>query len=460
MIDIRPIILCGGFGSRLWPASRKSLPKQFIPLVGQKSLLDLTLSRCKKITLNKPIIVTNKNQSFLVDESLDKLGMDSYQILEKIGKNTCAAIYFASKLSSDIGKNEKLLIMPSDHLLDDKDFIKAIEEINRIDKLPNWMTLGMKIRTPSSGYGYIKLGEKKNRYHMVDSFIEKPDLILAKQMYESSAYYWNSGIFFGSQAKILGSISLYAKDIYLASRDVWKNREQKENKIILESEVIKEVRAESIDTAVLEKETSIGVYPYTDSWSDLGSWDTVSDNLGSDNKDVFEFETSNNFIKTDGRLTAVVGVKDVIVVNDDNVTLIAKKGSSESVKLILNKILLANKEEALEHSYEKRPWGKFENLLDSKKCKVKRLIVDPGKKLSLQYHHKRSENWVIVEGVATVKLDGEDLQLSEGDSIFIKKRQTHQLINDTKKPLVIIETQTGSYFGEDDIVRIEDPYNR
>lgn len=460
MNNLRPIILCGGSGSRLWPLSRKSLPKQFVPLIDHKSLFDLTLLRCKSITKNRPIIVSNKKYSFLIDEALKNYGMSAYQILESEGRNTAASICYSVNLSSEISKDENLLIMPSDHLIDDNFFLRSVSDISNIDNLPNWITLGIKIDKASNSYGYIKSGKKIENFYMVESFIEKPRKEKAKEMYDSGGYYWNSGIFFGLRSKIFDSISHYAKDICLDSEKVWKNKILDNYKIILESENIDQLNNESIDTAVLEKEKSIGVYPYSGSWSDIGSWDALADILDTDKSSAFEFNANNNFIKTDGRLTAVIGLDDTIVINNDNVTFITKKGESENVKVVLEAIKDTGKQEAEDYSYEKRPWGKFENLLDSKKCKVKRLTVNPGQSLSLQYHYKRSEHWVVVEGEASIVLDDKKFNIKEGESIYIEKEQHHQLVNNTNKPLVIIETQVGTYFGEDDIVRIEDPYNR
>ena len=461
MNNLRPIILCGGSGSRLWPLSRNSLPKQFIPLIDQKSLLELTLLRCRCITNNEPIIVSNKKYSFLIDEALNNLGMTAYQILESQGRNTAASICYSVNLSSEISKDEYLLIMPSDHLIDDEIFLQSVSDIYNIHNLPNWMTIGIKVDTASTSYGYIKAANKVENFYMAESFTEKPRKDKAEDMYNSGEYYWNSGIFFGLRSKIFDSISHHAKDIYLDSDKIWENKSMDNNKIFLDEELHSHYPLnESIDTAVLEKEKSIGVYPYSGPWRDIGSWDALVDIIDNDKTSTFEFNANNNFVKTDGRLTAVIGLDDIIVINNDNVTFITKKGESENMKELLQAIKNTGKQEAEEHSYEKRPWGMFENLLDSKQCKVKRLTVNPGQSLSLQYHYKRSEHWVIVEGEASVTLDDKHFILKEGESIYIEKEQTHQLANNTNKPLVIIETQVGTYFGEDDIVRIEDPYNR
>ncbi|MDA9170445.1 mannose-1-phosphate guanylyltransferase/mannose-6-phosphate isomerase [Alphaproteobacteria bacterium] len=462
-MSIRSIILCGGSGTRLWPESRKSLPKQFIPILKNKSLLDLTLERmlCIEDQL-KPIIVCNKQHGFLVKDSLKKYKLDASIILESEGKNTTAAIYLAAKFCAP---NDKLIIMPSDHLITDNDqFHQDILHVKKHSNFLGWITLGITPTKASEAYGYIKVKKNNdNTMHKVLKFTEKPTKEIAQKFIEQKNYYWNSGIFLGKASMILNSIQYHAKNIsYFCDKVVKESKISGNDEISFSPDLFTKIPKKSIDFSVMESEKNISLYPLNCKWSDVGSWDAVSEIFDKEQKEqnIIQVESSNNFIRSDKRLIATVGIKDLIIIDKDNATLIVKKNHSEKVKTVVNQLIEKDFSEGKEHTFEIRPWGKFENLLDTKLCKIKRIEVNPKKRLSLQYHNYRSEHWLIIDGTATIYLNGKIFDLSHGMSIDIPVKSKHYIENKYDKPLIIIETQLGSYFGEDDIIRLDDPYGR
>lgn len=460
---MRVVILCGGSGSRLWPESRKSLPKQFIPVVNNKSLLDLTIERVFKLINNsRPIFICSKNHGFLVKETLKKYCVDGDLLFEPEGRNTCAAIYFAAKHCS---KNENLIIMPSDHLISDNE--KFVESVSNIDSKileKNWITLGIKPNKPSEGYGYIQVEKTDNKLKKVLKFIEKPSQKIASKLIKEENYFWNAGIFIAKSNTIINSVKTHAPKISkfcdLALNDIKEN--SKTNEFFFSKDSFEKIPSKSIDFAVMEHEENIYLQTFEGTWSDVGSWDSLAEidkNKVTKNK-VIEIDSSNNFIKSDKRIIATIGINNLIIVDSDNATLISKKNHSEKVKTVVEELIKKQWSEGTEHSFENRPWGKFEILLDDKNCKVKKITVFPKNRLSLQYHNFRSEHWLIIKGKANIHLDGKNLILKEGQSIDIPRKSTHYVANTEKENLIIIETQLGSYFGEDDIIRLEDPHNR
>ena len=461
---MRLVILCGGSGSRLWPESRENLPKQFISIFDQKSLLDLTIERVLHFKTNiKPIFICNKKHGFLVKRTLQKYNLKANIFLEPEGKSTCAAIYLAAKYSLT---TDNLLIMPSDHLIsDNKKFVKDILKIQKQNISDNWITLGVKPTKPSDAYGYIEvIKNNTNNLFKVKNFIEKPSKEVASNLILNENFFWNSGIFLGNAAMIISSIKEHASKIAKhcdhAFNEIEINKQTDE--IFFSSTSFSKIPSETIDYAVMEHEKNIKLYPLSVNWNDVGSWDAVAEinETNNLNEKIIEIDSYNNFIRSEKRTIATIGVQDLIVVDSDNATLIAKKHQSEKVKLIVSKILKKKFVEAIEHTFENRPWGKFENLYIDNHCKVKRITVSSQKRLSLQYHNFRSEHWLIVYGIAKIHLDGKKLTLSAGQSIDIPIRSHHYVENKTKDDLIIIETQLGTYFGEDDIIRLEDPYNR
>lgn len=465
-MKIQPVVLCGGSGTRLWPASRKSLPKQFIKLIDGKSLFDLTLERIKSLkSFHDPIIVTSKKHGFLVKESLKNYSLNGTILLEPTGKNTTAAIYLSALYSRH---DDNMLILASDQLIpNNKYFSDSVSVVNSMNQKSNWVTFGIKPTYPSTSYGYIKFEDiikKEERLLKVSSFIEKPDLSNAQFMVNQKNYLWNSSIFFGNKEMIINSIKEYAPEVAKYCEKVAKCSKINinTNEINFEYSVFNKIPSISLDYSVMEKAQNIMVYTYDAEWSDLGSWEALSKfkrfNLKSDK--IIEVNSKNNYIRNDKRIIATINTEDLIIIDNDNATLIAKKGSSEQIKDVIDELSARGLTEGVEHSFEIRPWGKFENLFESKICKVKKIEVNPHQRLSLQYHNYRSEHWLIVEGEATIYLDGIIKNLVKGHSIDIAKKAHHFVENKTDFPLVIIETQIGEYFGEDDIIRLDDPYNR
>ena len=462
-MPIRPVILCGGSGTRLWPESRESLPKQFMPIFKNKSLLDLTLERVLLFEDQlEPIIICNKKHGFYVKNSIKKNNIKAKIILEPEGKNTTAAIYIAAKICS---LDDTLLIMPSDHLIPNTlQFYEDILEIKKLTNFTEWITLGVKPSTPSEAYGYIKVKNIYEKLMNVSKFVEKPSMEKAVKYLKDENYFWNSGIFLGQTSIIINSIKKHALEIANACDNALNSKiiSCEGYEINFLPNLFHIIPSKSIDYAVMENANNIKLFPLKCQWSDVGSWDSIA-NLNNDKNlsgNLIEIDSTGNFVRNDTRVIATIGVKDLIIIDSLNATLIMKKKHSEKVKDIVNILKEQNKSEASEHSFEERPWGKFEILLNNKDCKVKKLIISPFKRLSLQYHNHRSEHWLIVRGRAHIYLDEKYIQANPGDSVDIPEKSKHYIENKSSNELIIIETQLGSYFGEDDIIRIEDPFNR
>lgn len=462
-MPIKPVILSGGSGTRLWPASRKSLPKQFISFPSTGSLFTRTVQRAAGLPhCGPPLVVSNRQHGFLCRKSMAEIGIEAHYILEETGRNTAPAIWFAA-ISSD--PDDILLIMPSDHWIEDMGgFATVVTRGAEICNTGRWVTFGIKATEPATGYGYIKAADTENPVADVISFTEKPDISTAKAYLDSGNYFWNSGIFMVKANTCLESFEAHAPELVTAATQCWNSREQRFDEDILLASELENLPSISIDYAIMEKEKDIALIPFDGGWSDVGSWDSLSKLISyhtpDQGNDALLVESKNVFVHSTGRTIAGIGLEDLIIIDDDNATLIVRKGQTEHVKTVIDQLKAANNSVATEHSFEYRPWGKFETLLDSTICKVKRLTVDAGQHLSLQYHKKRYEHWVVVDGTATIQLDGETLTLEAGEHIDIPLGAHHALGNDTDAPIIVIEVQMGSYFGEDDIVRVSDPYGR
>ncbi len=464
-MKIKPIILCGGSGTRLWPESRKSFPKQFLPLIKNKSLLDLTLNRLKYFKkILEPTILTSNSYKFYVLEALKRNNLKGNLILEPEARGTTAAIYIAAKFSSP---KDQLLIMPSDHLIENNAlFYQNISDAYKLKNNNEWVIFGIKPHFPSTGYGYINLNTNKftkNKLYKVFGFEEKPNLKTAKSFLNKN-FFWNSGIFMGNTSMIIDSIKTYAPQVTKKCDNVIEKSKSNFSKseISFDKKLFLKIPSISIDYSVMEKANNILCQILDSKWNDIGSWDNLEKIKGTKklSKKIVQINSKNNFVRNKNRMIATIGIEDTIIIDSNDSTLIAKKGSSEKVKEIVEKLEVNNISEAYENDYEFKPWGKFENLLDSKECKVKKLFINPQKRLSLQYHKYRSEHWLIVSGKAKVYIDNETLFLNVGESIDIPQGSKHYIENLDKSPLIIIETQLGSYFGEDDIIRLDDPYER
>ena len=467
MSSIRPVILCGGSGTRLWPDSREKFPKQFIPIINQKSLFDLTLDRIKKFKNSlKPLIITNEKYRFLVKDALSNQKVDATILLEPKGKNTGPAIYLAAKL---LNNNDNLIFLPSDHYIGKDDIL--INSINKILESrdlvnSNWITFGITPTFPSTSYGYIKLYDKNftnNKLFKVQKFVEKPKLNDAIKYCDSREYFWNSGIFIGNAKMIINSIRKHSPLISKNCDNLVKDELSlgKQSEYIFDVKKFNKIPSISIDVSVLQNSKNIYCNPIKCAWNDIGSWDRYFDTFSpKNNKNIIQIKSKNNSIKSSKRLITTIGVRDLNIVDNDDAILIAKKGLDEDMRLLISALDKKNKIELKENIFENRPWGKFEILYTSKNVKIKKITVNPQSRLSKQLHYYRSEHWLIIQGSALVYKNGKIKNYKKGESVDIPKESVHYIENNTNKFLKFIELQMGTYFGEDDIIRLDDIYGR
>ena len=456
------VIMCGGNGTRLWPLSREKLPKQFLKLTSKEfTMFQLTCLRVKNLKYNKLIVICNEQHMFLAKQQLEELNIVNYQLIgEPFGKNTCAAIATACKVSND---NSNLLVMSSDHIWDDNKFI---ESVNNGLKLINLgiVVFGIKPSYAETGYGYLNF-EGNN----LIKFVEKPDIIKAKEYLKSGGYLWNSGNFLFSNKMMTNELKSHANDIYqTVSETLNKSGNLNNLEIKLNKDHFKNVRDESIDYAVMENHKTGKVVSYDGYWSDIGSFKSLQDHLSKDNKgnvldgDVRCIDTTNSLIKSENKLVTTLGVDNLVVIDTRDTLFIADKERSQDVKLFVKDLKKDNRDETKVHAKAFRPWGWYINIdgNDHSGSKVKRIGVYPGKRLSLQSHKQRSEHWVVVKGKARVQV-GEDFHLLHANqSVYIPIGVLHRMENVGDEMVEFIETQIGDYLGEDDIVRYEDDFGR
>jgi mannose-1-phosphate guanylyltransferase len=452
------IILCGGNGTRLWPISRTLLPKQFVKLFENKSLFQLTVERNSKVCESQ-FIVSNTEQYFLALDQLEELQQtnNSY-LLEPIGRNTAPAIALACMALS---KDEMVLVTPSDHLI--KNEVEYQEVIARAKELAEenfLVTFGIKPTFAETGFGYIEAQNED-----VKAFHEKPNLETAIKYLEAGNYYWNSGMFCFKAGVFLEELKKYSPNIYEKSVDAF-NRSNRESIIRIKHEDMLNIPEDSIDYAVMEKSDKVKVVPSDISWSDVGSFDALYDELPKDengntqNQNHISVDSKNNLVYGNERKIATVDIEECIIVDTGDALLISKKGSSQKVKKVVEKLKESKSELHNIHLTGYRPWGSYTILEDSKGYKIKRIEVKSGKRLSLQKHFHRNEHWIVVSGTATVTVGDKTFTLRPNESTYIKAGELHRLANDGKLPLILIEAQVGEYTGEDDIVRVDDDFNR
>lgn len=461
-MSIQPIILCGGSGNRLWPLSRRDLPKQFINIFAGKSLFEITIERTLKIKSDRlPIIVTNKKYKFLVSNILTKLKIEAKILLEPIGKDTAASIYLAAKLAH---KNDELLIMPSDHLISqEREFIDVLKKKIRGLTEDFWIIFGIKPNNPSTSFGYIEVKNDQKILDSINNFIEKPNENLALKMFSKGNFLWNSGIFFGKADFIISSIDEFSPEVSKSCNLALKYMIEEDDKTFnFCNESFKAIPKISIDYAVLEKDKRIKCFELDIGWEDVGSFESffrvVKDKSNKENS--IQINGQNKIITNKNRLVATLGIENLTIVDSEDATLITTKHNDKELRSLLDYVAFSNPGFLKNRSFENRPWGRFDILLDTKDYKVKKLTIYPYKRLSLQYHEHRSEHWMIVKGIAYIHLDGKEFELKQGNSIDIKKKSVHFIQNREDTDLEIIEIQIGSYFGEDDIIRVDDPYKR
>ncbi|AOD15859.1 mannose-1-phosphate guanylyltransferase/mannose-6-phosphate isomerase [Xanthomonas fragariae] len=466
MSDVLPIVLSGGSGTRLWPLSRESYPKQFLPLVGEHSMLQETWLRSAPVAAHAPIVVANEEHRFMVAEQLQQLGVKpSAILLEPKGRNTAPAIAVAALEATRHGGDPLLLVLPSDHVIrDEAAFQAAVTVAAAAAEQGKLVTFGIKPTAPETGYGYIKGGAGTGAT-TVERFVEKPDLATAQGYLASGEYYWNSGMFLFRASRYLEELRKFQPAIADACQKAWEGGERDADFIRLNKEAFAASPSDSIDYAVMEKTADAVVVPLDAGWNDVGSWSSlldVSEQDGQGNAhhgDVIQLDCQNTYAYG-SRLIAMVGLENVVVVETDDAVLVGHRDRIQDVKEVVRQIKSAGRSEATWHRKVSRPWGHYHAVDMGQRFQVKRITVKPGATLSLQMHHHRAEHWIVVSGTAEVTRGDEVLLLTENQSTYIPLGVTHRLKNPGKLPLELIEVQSGSYLGEDDIVRFEDTYGR
>ncbi len=467
---IIPVILSGGSGTRLWPLSRKEYPKQYLPLVGDNTMLQETILRLNGLdNLADPIIICNADHRFLVAEQCQQIDIKNPTILlEPVGRNTAPAIAAAALQSLKVSDDAALLVLSADHVIQDIEaFHAAIDIASQQAKGGKLATFGIVPTDANTGYGYIKASKNNvNGANNVEEFVEKPDLKTAESYLEQGNYLWNSGMFMFKASTLIDELTTHSPDIIKSINDAVNNATQDLDFIRLDKQAFESSPSDSIDYALMEKSDNVVVVPLDAQWNDIGAWSAlhdigIKDTNGNVIKgDVIAQDTTNTYINANHHMVTTIGVNNLIVVDTPDATFIATQDKAQEVKSIVESLQSSGRCEGAAHRKVYRPWGWYDSIEMGEHFQVKRLHVNPGAKLSLQMHHQRAEHWVVVSGTATAINGEEVLTLKEGDSTYIPIGITHALENKANEPLEIIEVQSGTYLGEDDIVRFEDIYGR
>jgi len=463
-VSICAVIIAGGSGTRLWPLSRASHPKQFLSIHDNMTMLQSTLKRLEGLDVQSSVTICNEEHRFFVAEQLraiDKLGSI---ILEPVGRNTAPAIALAALSVED---DPLLLVLAADHVIQDQNaFTSAVRTAIPLAESGKLVTFGIEPNEAHTGYGYIKRGEKNDASFAVDQFVEKPSVELAQNYVSSGDYYWNSGIFLFKASKYLEELKSFRPDIYEACKSSIVDMQTdldflRVNKVKFES-----CPSESADYAVMEKTKDAVVVPLDAGWSDIGSWSSLWDISEKDvngnvtHGDIMLHSTNNSYIRTDDKLVATIGVDNLVIVSTKDVLMVSHKDSVKDIKVILDKLKTSSRNEWKLHREVYRPWGKYDLIDTGDHYQAKRITVKPGAKLSVQMHNHRAEHWIVVSGQARVTNGDKTFLLSENESTYIPVGVVHALENPGKAELELIEVQSGNYLGEDDIVRFEDLYGR
>lgn len=477
MHNITPVILCGGSGTRLWPLSRAGFPKQFLALAGTSSLFQQAVERIQGLasadmSLGATLVVTNEEHRFLVLDQLRELkNAPATLLLEPAARNTAPALALAALQAIENGEDPILVVTPADQTIaDSAAFIAALRQSVQAAADGSIVVLGIKPDKPETGYGYIKAGVGTHHPLIVESFTEKPDAATAQSYLLEGGYYWNAGMFVLRASTWLKALTQFRPDIARVTQEAWAGRSIDAPFIRPDQAVFASVPSESIDYAVMEKcpgsDFPIRMVPLDAGWSDLGAWDAVwqvgrPDVQGNVTRgDVLLADTSNSLVHASCRLVGVVGVDNLVIVETADAVLVADRRQSQNVKKLVSALEQQKRAEHTLHRKVHRPWGWYDSIDEAERFKVKRIQVKPGASLSLQKHHHRAEHWIVVSGTAEVTCGDRKIVLTENQSTYIPLGEVHRLANPGKVPLEIIEVQSGSYLGEDDIVRFEDNYGR
>ena len=470
---ITPVILSGGSGTRMWPLSRGMHPKQFLPLVTDQSMLQDTLTRLEGLELTAPLVVSNNDHRFMVAEQLRELDQSPLGIvLEPVGRNTAPAVAVAALKAQAEDLEAVILVLPADHVIDDQAaFVSAVNKAASVAATGKLVTFGIVPTGPETGYGYIRGGDAISTPGLealgfdVAEFVEKPDLATAKR-YVSEGYYWNSGMFIFQASRYLEELEKFAPAMLASCRESLSKAKTDLDFIRLDQAAFAACEEDSIDYAVMEKTDSAIVIPLDAGWNDVGSWSALWEVSEKDDQgnaihgDVLTHDTSNSFLHAENKLIATVGVKDLVVIETADAVMVAHKSRVQEVKEIVAQLKEKERPEAHWHRKVYRPWGYYDSVDEGERHQTKRIVVNPGAKLSLQKHHHRAEHWIVVKGTALVTKGDEKLLVGENESTYIPLGVVHSLENPGVIPLEMIEVQSGSYLGEDDIVRYEDKYGR
>ena len=472
-VNIKPVILCGGSGTRLWPLSRESFPKQFVPLIDGQSLLGLTIDRVK--SLGSPICVTNEEHRFFVQEALNEASFNTKAsiLLEPAGRNTAAAMVSAAFMPG-VADSDLLLFLPSDHFVPDIDaFISTMRSGVEAARSGYIVTFGVQPSFPSTAYGYIQqanqlsdLKDGVESTYAVKRFVEKPPTDKAQEMLLSGDYLWNAGIFLCQAGVLKSALNQHAPDILTSSEMAMQSAPVDGDFVRPNSEAFLACRSESIDYAVMEHFEKVAVIPFKGAWSDVGSWNAVASLSPADesgnriNGQGLAVQSKNTYINAPHRPVVALGTNDLVIVDTPDAVLVASSDKVEQVKDVVAQLKKDGKTQAVIHRRVARPWGWYDSIDMGERFQVKRIAVKPGASLSLQMHHHRAEHWIVVKGTAKVTNGEEVFLLNENQSTYIPIGVKHRLENPGDSDLEMIEVQSGGYLGEDDIVRFEDTYGR
>ena len=469
---IHPVILSGGSGTRLWPMSRSLYPKQLLALTGERSLLQETALRvANDAKYAAPLVIANEEHRFIIAEQLREIGVAAEAlVLEPLGRNTAPAACIAALRLAAREPDALMLVMPSDHAIVDRAaFHAATERAAAAARAGYLVTFGITPERAETGYGYIAKGapiERGDGAFSVTGFVEKPDMTTAERFVASGDYFWNSGIFLFPVALYLAEIGRLKPDMLAACKKALAGAQTDSDFVRLDKAAFSACPSDSIDYAVMEHTTQAAIVPVAMAWSDLGSWDALWEMGDKDERgnalsgNVVAEATRNCYLRSEAGLVAAIGVEDVVVVATDDAVMVAPRNRTQEVKQLVARLLAERRDEADALSTVHRPWGTYRSLHNGHRVQVKHIMVRPGAQLSLQMHHHRAEHWVIVQGTAKIVRGNEELILTEDQSTYIPLGTAHRLENPGKIPLHVIEVQSGSYLGEDDIVRFEDHYGR